>query len=74
MPGFPYLSTTYKQKEFYVLYLTLVAIVALLGVFGCYPILLLFAFIGLLVKLTPTVLVLPAVTAAAVWAFHFYRR
>ena len=74
MPGFPYLSSTYKQKEFHVLYLTLVAIVALLGVIGCYPTLLLFAFIGLLAKLFPTVLVLPAVTAAAVWVFHFYRR
>ena len=55
------------------LYLSLVVIVALLGVIGCYPILILFALIGLMTWMFPATLVLLVFCLGLVWVIHNYR-
>ena len=56
------------------LYLSLVVIVALLGVIGCYPILILFALIGLMTWMFPATLVLLVICLGLIWVFNNYRR
>jgi hypothetical protein len=57
-----------------VLYLSFVVILALLGVIGCYPILILFSLIGLITRMFPATLVLLVMGLGLIWVFINYRR